>query len=299
MAELDISKLPRESIEPSEKRICLACVLDVFIRHMGLAAKTAHAEVSRYAPTIQEITAEPPVRPYLPPVGEKEPCIYCGAASKWQAHLTVLRIESGKNTDAPRRELVKSFPKTGSKFVVLEEKATQQDAFFGWLEKVSEGLDLDDPRWIRDVSRHYLSRKEPKTDWAHLFAIVNGIRRSKRIEEGWEAENGKLYLSPMLFDELMAVQYLVSRSHKAGGLTMEGRYTLAELYQRLRNSGFLRSVGITASNAADAFEQLVAELGGGGALLRYYYIVDRRDYLDRVKAVKEVRPPRPKKKTIA
>ena len=28
-----------------------------------------------------------------------------------------------------------------------------------------------------------------------------------------------------------------------GGLTLEGRYTLAELFARLRNAGYLRAVG--------------------------------------------------------
>jgi hypothetical protein len=55
----------------------------------------------------------------------------------------------------------------------------------------------------------------------------------------------------MLFDELLLVQYLVSRSHKAGGLTFEGRYTLPELFARLRNSGYLRSVGVPAQNPAE------------------------------------------------
>ena len=32
----------------------------------------------------------------------------------------------------------------------------------------------------------------------------------------------------MLFDELLLVQYLVSRSQLAGGLTLERRYTLPE-----------------------------------------------------------------------
>ena len=48
----------------------------------------------------------------------------------------------------------------------------------------------------------------------------------------------------MLFDELLLVQYLVSRSHKAGGLTLEGRYTLPELFARLRNSGYLRALDV-------------------------------------------------------
>lgn len=299
MAELDISKFPPESIELSEKWICLACVLDVFTRHMRLPPKTAHAEVGRYTPSLEELKAETPLRPYFIPQDRKSPCPYCGSAVKWHARLSVLRIESGKAADAARRELVKSFPKTGAKFVVLEEKATQQDAFFGWLEKISEDLDLDDPRWLRDVALHYLSRKEPKTDWNEVFEGLHDIRRSRRLESGWEVDRACLYLEPMLFDELLAVHYLVSRSHKAGGLTLERRYTLPELFARLRGSGYLKSAGITTGSPSDALEQLLAHLGGGEASLRYYYIVDRREYLDRVKAIKELKPPKPKKSVLA
>jgi hypothetical protein len=216
----------------------------------------------------------------------KEPCPYCGAASKWIARLPIYRIESGKATDALRRELVKSLSKQADSFVVLEQKATQQHAFFEWLESISKHLDLDDPLWIREVSRHYLSRIEPKTDWQREFAQTHSIRRSRRLEEGWEADNGRLFLAPMLFDELLLVQYLVSRSHLAGGLTLEGRYTLPELFQRLRHSGYLRAVDVQAGNPGDALEQLLAYLGGGEAALRFYYIIDRRQLLEGAQALK-------------
>ena len=98
----------------------------------------------------------------------------------------------------------------------------------------------------------------------------------------------------MIFDELLVVQYLVSRAHRAGGLTLEGRYTLAELFVRLRNAGYLRAIGVEAHNASDAFEQLVAYLGGGDSSLRFYYVVDRRDLLEQVKALKDLRVPRAK-----
>jgi hypothetical protein len=98
----------------------------------------------------------------------------------------------------------------------------------------------------------------------------------------------------MLFDELLLVQYLVSRSHRAGGLTLEGRYTLPELYARLRNSGYLRAAGISAQNAADALEQLVTHLGGGEAAVKFYHVVDRRDFLGKMKSLKLVTPPKPK-----
>lgn len=294
---LDVSALPPESITQTEKRICLACVLDVFTRHLGLAPRTAHLEVARYTPPLTDLYASVVTRPYFGGQPPKDPCPYCGSAPKWHARFQVCRIESGKATDATRRDLMKSLPASGDQFQVIEEKATQQHAFFEWLEKISTGLDLDNPGWIMEVSRHYLSRKEPKTDWQPMFDQVHSIRRSRRIESGWEMDNGRLFLAPMLFDELLLAQYLVSRSHKAGGRTLEGRYTLHELFIRLRNSGYLRSVAVQSRNPGDALEELLQHLSGGETSLKFYHIVDRRDFLEKVKALRLLKPPRPKKKT--
>src|SRR5580700_3859899 len=256
---LDLSSFPPESITVLERWICLACVSDVFTRHMDLAPRTAHLEIKRYTPSVPELYAATTARPWFINQPIQTFCPYCGAASKWHTLLRIYRIESGKATDALRRELLKSLPPSDNQFAVLEEKATQQHAFFEWLDKISTGLDLDDPVWLREVSRHYLSRKEPKTDWQAQFDQVHSIRRSHRLESGWEVDNGRLFLAPTFFDELLLVQYLVSRSHKAGGLTLEGRYTLPELFARLRNSGYLRAVGIHAQNPADALEELITK----------------------------------------
>ncbi len=285
-ASLDLGKLPPESVTKMERGICLACVWTVFTRHLGLAPRTALLEIKRYTPSLSELGAAAVTRPYVTAQVGKEPCPYCGASSKWVARLPIYRIESGKATDVLRRELVKSLPSKDGQFIVLEQKATQQKAFFEWLETVSRELDLADPGWMREVSRHYLSRKEPKVDWQTWFGGVRSIRRSRRLEEGWEVDNGRLFFSPTLFDELLLVQYLLSRSHRSGGVTLEGRYTLAELFHRLRNSGYLRAVGVDAGNPADALEQLIDYLSGGEAALRFYYIVDRRPWLAAAKGLK-------------
>jgi hypothetical protein len=291
---LDISSLPPESIVQVEKWICLACVLDVFTRYMQLAPRTAWLEIRRYEPPVAELQAGVMPRPYFSEPAHDGRCPYCSAPSRWHARLPVARIESGKSTDAARRELIKSLPASGNQFLVIEEKATRRHAFFEWLDQVSAGLDLDRPVWLRDVSLHYLGRKEPKVNWLEQFAAIHAIRRSRRLQEGWEAEGGRLFLAPMLFDELLLVQYLVSRSQKAGGLTLEGRYTLPELFARLRNSGYLRHVGVESSNPSDALEALLEYLSGGESALKFYYIVDRRDYLAKAKALEGTNPPKPR-----
>jgi len=291
---LDLSAFPPESLTVLERWICLACVADVFTRHLDLAPRTAHLEIKRYTPSVSELYAPSATRPWFSNQPVQKFCPYCGAASKWHTRLLVYRIESGKTTDALGRRLIKSLPQSDNQFVVIEEKATQQHAFFEWLDKIGTGLDLDDPVWLREVSRHYLSRKEPKTDWQEQFGQIHSIRRSRRLESGWEVDGGRLFLAPTLFDELLLVQYLVSRSHRASGLTLEGRYTLPELVARLRNAGYLRAMGIHAQNPADALEQIVINLGGGEAAIKFYHIVDRRDFLEKVKSLKQVTPPKPK-----
>ena len=250
---------------------------------MGLAPRTALLEIKRYTPSIEELNAQVAARPYFVPEDPKSPCPYCGSTSKWHARMASHRIESGKATDALRRELLKSLSKSKEQFAVLEQKSTQQEAFFDWLEKISKELDLDHPGWLGEASQPYLSRKEPKVDWKAEFQRIHSIRRSRRLEEGWEVDGGRLFLAPALFDELLLVQYLLSRSHRAGGLTLERRYTLPELWHRLRNSGYLRTVGVAANNPSDAFEQLLGYLSGGDASVRFYYIVDRRGFLDTAK----------------
>ncbi|HEX5226737.1 MAG TPA: hypothetical protein VFW44_03470 [Bryobacteraceae bacterium] len=293
---VDLSGFPVESIAASERWLCVACVWQIFTQAMKLAPKTALAEMKRYTPSFEELSAAEAARPFFAG-GDKQPCPYCGSPAKWHARIETHRIESGKATDALRRNLVKSLPTSKDQFVVLEQKATQQHAFFEWLEKIGAVLDLDDPAWLRDVSLHYLGRKEPKVNWQAEFEGVHSIRRSRRLglepasqSRLWETDHGRLFLAPMLFDELLLVQYLVSRAQLAGGLTLERRYTLPELWHRLRHSGYLRSIGVQATNPSDALEQILAHLSGGEASARYYYIVDRRDLLEKVKALETEKP---------
>src|SRR4029077_8504034 len=127
---------PPESITVVERWICLACVLDVFTRHLHLAPRTAHLEVRRYTPSIPELYAVASVSPWFANHPPQDFCPYCGSASKWHPRLVVYRVESGKATDNLRRDLVKSL-QPDNQFAVLEEKATRQLAFFEWLEKIS------------------------------------------------------------------------------------------------------------------------------------------------------------------
>jgi hypothetical protein len=287
---LDLTEFPPESLVTNTRALCLACALDVLTRHMGLTAVRAQSEIRRYTPTIEELSSATLTRPYIP--WPSKECPNCGAAPKWHAPLTIVRIEGGKATDAARRALLKKIGESAN-FTIIEEKSTERDALYSWLAKTGASLDLDSHGWLLEAARHWLGRRLPKEDWAETFKPIRYVARSRRLEDGFEVEGFRLFLAPALFDEILLIQYLLSRSHKAGGLTFEGRFTLNDLFRRLRNGGYLRHMGIPAGNPSDVLEKLV-EMQGGEARVKFHYIVDRRDFLARLADLKSARVPRPK-----
>ena len=132
--------------------------------------------------------------------------------------------------------------------------------FFEWLDTLGLNLDLNDEAWFVEATRSYLERREPKTDWNETFAAVRFLRRSSRLPDGWEREGARLYLAPQLYSEAILIQYLVSRSHAHGGMTLEGRLTLMDLIRKLRYGGYLQLVGITETDPGEVFERVVDHL---------------------------------------
>jgi hypothetical protein len=283
--ELDFSAFPQSTVTEYRTRLCLACIFDIFTAQLGLAPRTAYSEIKKHSPSVEELTAQAPLRPYFNS-DEKHPrCPYCDAAKRWHAQLDTYRIEGGKQTDTQRRALLKSLPKSEEQFQVIEKKATRRAVFFDWLDALMRSLDLDEDAWLLEATRAFLERNDPKTDWAETFEGVRAVRRSNRLEAGFEREGARLYLSPPLYNDALLVQYLVSRSHKHGGRTLEGRLTLVELVRRMRYGGYLEAQGITERDQFEVLEQLVERLTGGDAPVKLYYLVDRRDFLAKVKTV--------------
>jgi hypothetical protein len=283
--ELDFSDFPPGTVNAYKRLVCLACIFDLFTKQLGLAPRTAYTEIKRHAPAAEELTASAPARPYFDSDERHPRCPYCNAAKRWHARLDTFRIEGGKPTDAPRRALVKSLPKAEEQFAMLETRSTKRALFFSWLDALGRELDFTDDAWLVTVTRHMLERKEPKTDWAATFERVRAVRRSQRLAEGWEQEGARLYLSPPLYADALLIQYLVSRSQAHGGITFEGRLTLVELVRRLRYSGQLEAQGITERDQFEVLEQLIERLTGGAAAAKLYFLIDRRDFLDKVKTV--------------
>jgi hypothetical protein len=65
---------------------------------------------------------------------------------------------------------------------------------------------------------------------------------------------------------------------------MEGRLTLPELIRRLRYGGYLEAHGIAERDHFEVLEKMIDELSGTGSV-RLYYLVDRRDFLEKTKSV--------------
>jgi glutaredoxin len=283
--ELDLGGFPPGAVTVHTRLVCLACIFDLFTAQLGLAPRTAYSEIKRHAPAPDELLAPKPAHPYFDS-GEKHPrCPHCDAAKRWLARFDLYRVEGGKATDTPRRALVRSLPKADDQFQVTEVKTTRRAVFFSWLEALGRSLDFEDNGWLIRAARGYLERVEPKTDWAEVFEGVRAVRRSHRLDVGWEREGARLLLAPTLYGELLLIQYLVSRSQAHGGVTFEGRLTLPELVRRLRQTGLLDARGVRDSAPFEALEQLIEGLSGGDETAKLHFILDRRDFLDKVKTV--------------
>jgi hypothetical protein len=258
--ELDLKDFPPGTITEYTTLVCLACIFDIFTKQLGLAPRTAFSEVKRHTPTVEELTSRTAMRPYFDSEEKNPHCPYCGSAKRWLARFDTYCIEGGKTTDAPRRALLKKLPKMEEQFLVIEKKSDSRAVFFEWLDTLGQNLELDEESWLLDATRMYLERREPKTKWGEVFAELRAVRRSSRITEGWERDGARLFLAPSLYSEALLIQYLVSRSHAHGGMTLEGRLTLMELIRRLRYSGYLDQIGITEREPGEVFERLIDHL---------------------------------------
>jgi len=258
--ELDLTAFPSGTVTEFTTLVCLACIFDIFTKQLGLAPRTAFSEIKRHSPTVEELTARQASRPYFDSEEKHPHCPYCGSAKRWLARFDTYCIEGGKTTDAARRALLKKLPKADDQFLVVEKKSDSRAVLFEWLDTLGLNVDLNDEAWLIEATRKYLERREPKTNWEEVFDELRGVRRSSRLTEGWERDGARLFLAPPLYSEAILIQYLVSRSHAHGGLTLEGRLTLMELIRRLRYSGYLEQIGITERDPGEVFEKLIDHL---------------------------------------
>src|SRR5258708_9624320 len=258
--ELDLKHFPPGTVTEYTPLVCLACIFDIFTKQLGLAPRTAFSEVKRHTPTIEELTSRTTTRPYFDSEEKGPHCPYCGSAQRWLARFDTFCIEGGKTTDARRRALIKKLPKADEQFLVIERKSDSRAVLFEWLDTVRGNLDHNDELWLIEGTRMYLERREPKTNWDEAFEELRAVRRSSRLSEGWERDGARLFLAHNLYSEALLIQYLASRSHAHGGMTLEGRLTLMDLIRRLRYSGYLDQIGITELEPGEVFEKLIDHL---------------------------------------
>src|SRR5262245_29816774 len=282
--ELDFSGFPPGTVTEYTTLVCLACIFDIFTKQIGLAPRSAYSEIKRYVPNIAELTSPKAIRPFFDSEEKHPRCPYCNAAKRWHARLDTHSIEGGKTTDAPRRALQKIIQKKVDQFALIELKSDRRTAFFDWLDTQRISLDLSHDGWLLEATRAFLERREPKTNWGEVFADLRAVRPSARVHEGWERDGSRLFLAPNLYNESLLVQYLISRSHEHGGRTLQGRLTLLELIRRMRKGGYLEAHGISTVDQFEILERLIDELSGTGKLT-LYYLVDRREFLEKVKSV--------------
>jgi hypothetical protein len=283
--ELDLSEFPSSTITEYTTHVCLACIFDIFTDQLGLAPRTAYSEIKKYSPTVVELTGRIATRPFFDSDEKNPHCPHCNAAKRWHARFDTTRIVGGKISDTARRKLVKSLPKQNEQFQLAEIKSDYRAILFDWLENLRETLDFGGEGWLIEVTRAFLERLNPKADFTALFENVRSVRPSKLLADGWERNGSRLFLAPPLYNEVLIVQYLVSRSQTHGGQTSAGRLTLMELIRRLRYSGYLDSQGISERDQFEILEKLVDKLAGGSGSVKLHYVIDRRDFLDKVKSV--------------
>lgn len=283
--EIDLTAFPAGSITEYTTHVCLACTFKIFTTQLGLAPRTAYSEIKRYSPSVAELTAPKAVPPFFDSDEKNPHCPNCNAAKRWHARFDTTCLEGEKATDSARRKLIKALPQKEGQFQVIEAKSDKRATFSDWLDTLDRKLELDDEAWLLETTRAYLERWDAKTNWVEVFAGVRVVRRSQRLTEGWEKQGTRLFLSPLTYSAALLVQYLLSRSHVHGGRTLEGRLTLHELIRRLRYNGYLEANEISSGDQFEILDQLIEKLSGGVTKVKLYYIVDRRDFLEKVKSV--------------
>jgi hypothetical protein len=146
-------------------------------------------------------------------------------------------------------------------------------------------VDLSGDDWLIDVTRAFLQRRDPKADLKSVFENLRSVRPSQRLADSWERNGSRLFLSPNLYNKALILQYLVSRSQTHGGKTLAGRLTLMDLIRRLRYSGYLDAQGISERDQFEILEKLVEKLAAGSGNVKLHFVIDRRDFLEKLKTV--------------
>jgi len=281
-AAIDWGAIPPQLLNERSLRLCLKCGFDLMTKQLGLAPRTAYSEMKKFVPDPAAFRSEPQ-RPLFRSVEAGVACPYCGAAKRWVATVRAIEVEAHLDVAKPAKKLLAAVKKHPDKYAVVKDPRTPAQVLSDWLERLSQRLNFEGEMWLRDAGVEYLRRREPMADWTGVENI-RLIFLSRRLDSGWDREGDRIYLAPALYGDVLVIQYLLSRTHLHGALTLEGRLTPFEFFHRLRRIGYLEKRGIEAADPGTALEGAVAKLAEEGEI-KPQLIIDRCAYLDQLKTI--------------
>jgi hypothetical protein len=284
---ISFDSIPSSAISETTLKICLKCAFDFFTKQLKLSPRTAYTELRKHVPEESDFSGASTARPHFFDSAQLTHCPYCNGAKRWFAAFRAIRIDAHPSFEKERKKLWAALKKESDRFTLWTPERTSMQIFSEWLERLKRGIDFEDDRWLLAVAVETIKRSEPSVDWDTTLA--EGVRRvqlSRQIEGNWHYEQGRLYVTPALYGDVLMVQHLLSRSHQHGGRTFEGRLTLQELMRRLRRIGYFEAKAIDATEPFEAFEQAITRIVESGPSA-VYYAVDRSDYLKQLKTIYE------------
>lgn len=286
-ADITFDSIPTSAVSKTTLKICLKCAFDVFTRQLKLTPRTAYSELKKHVPEEADITGAATSRPHFFGRSGLDHCPYCNGSKRWFAEFHAIRIDAHASFEKERKKLWAALKKQPDRYTLWSPERTKMQIFSEWLERLNRSLSFDDDKWLLDAAIAQIKRSAPSNDWENVLS--SGVRRvqlSRQVDDSWRYEDGWLYVTPVLYGDVIIVQHLISRSHQHGGRTFEGRLTFQELIRRLRRIGYFESKGVPANDAYEEFELAVGKLVDSGPAA-VYYAVDRKDYLDKLKAIYE------------
>ncbi|HEU4386320.1 MAG TPA: hypothetical protein VFV34_00895 [Blastocatellia bacterium] len=284
---VSFESIPTAAIHTVRLDICLKCAFDFFAKQLKLSPRTAFSELKKHTPETADLSGAATSRPHFFNPGDVTHCPYCNAPKRWFGQFIQTRIYGHPDFEKSRKKLWSEFKKKPDRFVLSTPKQTQFELFSEWLERMQRGLDLEASDWLLEVAVEQIKRAHLSVDWDEV--LKGGVRRvqlSRETSGPWHYDKGWLYVSPLVYGDVLLIQHLLSRSHLHGGRTFEGRLTLQELVRRLRRIGYFDAREIDTPDPSEAFEQAIVALVASGPSA-VYYAVDRGPYLEKLKSIYE------------
>jgi hypothetical protein len=285
--EISFDALPSSAVQRTTLAICLKCAFDFFTKQLKLTPRTAYSELKKHTPEESDFTGSSTARPHFFESSATDHCPYCNATKRWFGRFHAVRIDANDSIEKSRKKIWTALKKSPEQYRLWTAQRTPMQLFSEWLERLQRGLDLDVDEWLTISALEYLKRFEPRWPGREIgFANVRQVQVSRQIKGPWQLEDDTVYVAPLLYGDILLVQYLISRSHSHGGRTLEGRVTLNELISQLRRLSYFEARGIEAGEPYQALEAAVESLVSSGPVA-VYYAVDRGSYLDQLRSVYE------------